>query len=115
MLLQLCVPTSSSMRHYADPVPALKAQLAREIVARVERPGGVSGALLTVIGGPRLSNLRLSRLDRFSVQGLIRTLTRLGYEVQVTLTSPEEIRQRNDAATRDAIRAAGAQAAMARR
>lgn len=88
------------MRRYVDPVPALKAQLAREIVARVERPGGVTGALLTVIGGPRLSNLRLSRLDRFSVQGLIRTLTRLGYEVEVTLTTPEQVRMREHAAIR---------------
>ena len=82
------------MRCYADPVPALKARLASEIVARMERPGGVTGALLSVIGGPRLSNLRRSRLDRFSVQGLIRTLARLGYEVEVTLTTPEQVRMR---------------------
>lgn len=82
------------MRPYVDPVPALKAQLAREIVARLERPGAALTADFAVIGGPRLSNLRLSRLDRFSVQGLMRTLVRLGYEVEVTLTTPDEVRQR---------------------
>lgn len=82
------------MHLYVDPVPALKAQLAREIVARLDRPGALITATFTVIGAPELSHLRRSRLDRFSVQGLMRTLVRLGYEVEVILTQPEQVRQR---------------------
>lgn len=85
-------------RPYVDPVPALKAQLAAEIVRRAETPGAIVSAMLRIVGGPRLSNLRLSRLDRFSVQGLIRTLARLGYEVEITLTTPDQVRMRESLA-----------------
>ena len=40
------------------------------------RPGAITRAQFAIVGGPRLSNLRLERLDRFSVQ--------LNYAKQVT-------------------------------
>ena len=86
------------MRRYVDPVPALKAQLAREILTLMDSPAALAGALLRTIGGPRLSNIRLDRLDRFSVQGLIRILTRLGCDVELSIVSPEQVRMREHAA-----------------
>lgn len=79
---------------FEDPVPALKQRLAAEVVACVESPTGIGSRPHFVLGGPALSNLRLGRLDRYSVQGLMRLLVKLGYEVCVTVTPPGEVIRR---------------------
>lgn len=57
-----------------DPIPELKRQLASEIVRALD--GWSLGEIAVFFGvdQPRLSNLRRGKLERFSVDGLIRVL-----------------------------------------
>ena len=90
---------------YDDPIPALKEQLAealRELIDPVCQEGaaGVLG-----IEQPRISDIAHGRLERLSLQRLIRLLTRGGRTVTISVrvdgprhyvlpTGPELARQR---------------------
>jgi hypothetical protein len=62
--------------HSPDPIPALKQQLANELVARLD--GWTQDYAGALIGTHpcRVSNLRNSRLEPFSLERLIRFVTR---------------------------------------
>jgi predicted XRE-type DNA-binding protein len=58
----------------ADPIPQLKEQLARELVARVDGWTLEYAASFLGTDAPRMSNLRRGRLERFSLEQLIRLI-----------------------------------------
>jgi predicted XRE-type DNA-binding protein len=66
-----------------DPIPALKAALAAELVRAID--GWTPGQLIyrTKIDQPRVSDLRRGRLERISTERLIRWLHDMGYEVEI--------------------------------
>jgi predicted XRE-type DNA-binding protein len=76
-------------RGVADPIPPLKEQLARELVARVDGWTQEYAAAFIGTDQPRMSDLRKGRLDRFSLEKLIRLVTQDHGTVtlQVTWTS----------------------------
>jgi predicted XRE-type DNA-binding protein len=59
-----------------DPIPPLKQQLARELVARLDGWPQDYAASFLGTDPPRVSNLRNGRLSRFSLEQLIRFITR---------------------------------------
>jgi predicted XRE-type DNA-binding protein len=69
-----------------DPIPRLKEQLARELVDRLDgwTQGNAAGFLGT--DQPRVSDLRKGRLTRFSLEQLIRFITRDSGEVTLQVT-----------------------------
>jgi predicted XRE-type DNA-binding protein len=72
-----------------DPIPALKRQLAELLVERLEGWSQTYAAHLLGIDQPRLSNLRRGRLERFSLEQLIRFVVRVEgtVELQVKWTN----------------------------
>jgi predicted XRE-type DNA-binding protein len=66
-----------------------KADLVIAIVGRVEERGltQAEAARLLRTTQPRISDLRRGRLDRFSIDTLLRLLTRLGVDVELRFTS----------------------------
>ena len=78
------LPLRSRM-DFEDPIPALKRQLADallELIAPVCQ--GVAAGVL-VIEQPRISDLAHGRLERFSLQRLIRLLSRGGRTVTINV------------------------------
>lgn len=69
-----------------DPVPALKRQLARTLLDRLEQTGQRNLARRIGIDVARASNLRRGRLERFSLQQLVRFAARADGEVTITVT-----------------------------
>jgi predicted XRE-type DNA-binding protein len=65
----------SPRRGVADPIPRLKEQLARELLARVDGWTQEYAAAFIGTDQPRMSDLRKGRLDRFSLEKLIRLVT----------------------------------------
>ena len=72
-----------------DAVPALKQQLAQLLVERVAGWSQIYAAALLGTDQPRLSDLRRGRLDRISLEQLIRLVGRVGgsIELQVSWSS----------------------------
>jgi predicted XRE-type DNA-binding protein len=68
---------------YTDPVPPLKAALGRELAPLVSRFNGDDVAALLGTERARIADLRREHLTRFSLETLIRYLTRLGYRVEL--------------------------------
>jgi hypothetical protein len=69
-----------------DPIPELKRELAAELV-RIMSPYRTTDVLANVrIDQPRVSDLRRGRLERISVERLIRWLSQMGYRVEFSLT-----------------------------
>jgi predicted XRE-type DNA-binding protein len=73
----------------ADPVPPLKQQLAQLLVERVAGWSQIYAADLLGTDQPRVSDLRRGRLDRISLEQLVRLLERVGgsIELQVSWSS----------------------------
>jgi len=66
-----------------DAVPALKQQLAQLLVERVAGWSQMYAAELLGIDQPRVSDLRRGRLDRISLEQLIRLLGRVGGSIEL--------------------------------
>lgn len=86
-----CAPTRG--RHHlhgvtdaSDPVPALKQQLARVLLDYLGASGQFNMASRIGVDQPRASNLQHGRLQRFSLQQLVRFVARAGGEVTLTVT-----------------------------
>ncbi|MFL5615828.1 MAG: helix-turn-helix domain-containing protein [Gemmatimonadaceae bacterium] len=75
---QHCLLTMSE-----DPVPDLKRQLPRQLVARLEGWSQTDAAALIGTDQPRISDLRRGRLDRISLEQLIRLLGRVGGSIEL--------------------------------
>jgi predicted XRE-type DNA-binding protein len=71
---------------FVDPVPALKEQLARIIVERLDGWSQVYAGAFIRAGQPRYSDLRNGRLDRFSLQQLVRFAARVGGQTSLSVT-----------------------------
>ena len=68
-----------------DPIPRLKAQLRQAILADVGRLNQLVAAHMLGVDQARMSNIELGRLERFSLQKLIRLLARLNRRVDLTV------------------------------
>jgi predicted XRE-type DNA-binding protein len=76
------------MTDVKDPIPALKSQLRRKILALVGHweQYTAAGALGTT--QPRMSNLKHDRLERFSLERLIRFLAEIEQTVEIKVVGP---------------------------
>lgn len=66
-----------------DPIPELKRQLARLVVERLDGWSHINAAHFLGTDQPRLSDLRRGRLDRFSLEQLIRFVSRVEGHVEI--------------------------------
>jgi predicted XRE-type DNA-binding protein len=69
-----------------DPIPALKDQIAHLLVDRLAGWTQANAAALLDTDQPRVSDLRNDRLERFSLEQLVRFASRLGGEIHPTVT-----------------------------
>jgi predicted XRE-type DNA-binding protein len=69
-----------------DPVPALKRQLVRAILDRLAPSGQFNIARRLGVDQPRASNLCCGRLERFSLQQLVRFAARVDGAVTIGVT-----------------------------
>ena len=69
-----------------DPVPALKRHLARQLVGRLDGWSQTDAAGLLGTDQPRISDLRRGRLDRFSLEQLVRLLGRVGGSIELQIS-----------------------------
>jgi predicted XRE-type DNA-binding protein len=81
-----------------DSIPALKQQLGRDLARLLAGWNADDIAVLIGTDRPRISELRRAKLDRFSLETLIRYLTRLGHRVDVSVTR-EPLRRRVNGGT----------------
>ena len=82
------------MINVPDPIPELKQQLAREITRLLGRYHQEVAAAILGLEQPRMSELSRGRLDRFSLQRLIRLLANVGRRVELTVIHPADPRIR---------------------
>lgn len=73
-------------RKVNDPIPALKAELARIIVERLAGWAQAYAACFLKTDQPRVSDLRKGKLDRFSLEQLIRFVSRIEGTVTFNVT-----------------------------
>ena len=66
-----------------DPIPALKQQLRDELLALIGKCDQMVAAHALKIDQPRMSDLERNRLERFSLETMVRLLTRLECRVEV--------------------------------
>jgi predicted XRE-type DNA-binding protein len=71
-----------------DPIPALKQQLAEALVERLEGWTQPMAAELLGTDQPRLSDLRRGKLQRLSLEQLVRFASRLRATVSIDITWP---------------------------
>jgi len=69
-----------------DPVHALKRHLAQQLVERLEGWSQTDAAGLIGTDQPRVSDLRRGRLDRFSLEQLVRFLGRVGGSIELKVS-----------------------------
>ncbi|HYN81891.1 MAG TPA: XRE family transcriptional regulator [Gemmatimonadaceae bacterium] len=70
-----------------DPIPGLKEQLRQSILAETGRMNQLAAARMLGVDEPRMSNLEHGRLERFSLQKLIRLLARMNRRVDLTVVT----------------------------
>jgi len=70
-----------------DPIPRLKEQLRQAILAALGRKNQSIAARILGVHETRMSNIELGRLERFSLQKLIRLLAGINRRVDVTVTA----------------------------
>ncbi|HUQ48962.1 MAG TPA: XRE family transcriptional regulator [Gemmatimonadaceae bacterium] len=66
-----------------DPIPDLKQQLRDDLIALIGKYDQYSAAGAIKADQPRMSDLQRNRLDRFSLETLIRFLTRVECRVEI--------------------------------
>jgi hypothetical protein len=79
----------------SDPIPDLKRQAGAELARLVAHWNGDDIGALIGTDRARIAELRRGKLDRFSLETLIRFLTRLRMRVELSITAPEPIRRRS--------------------
>jgi predicted XRE-type DNA-binding protein len=78
---------------YVDPIPALKLQLGHELARDLARWRASDVADVIGTEEARISDLRRGRLERFSLETLIRYCSRLSRRVEITI-APRRIGRR---------------------
>jgi predicted XRE-type DNA-binding protein len=76
-----------------DPIPALKRQLGEELARLVAEWNIDDIAYLIGTDRWRIAELRRAKLERFSLERLIRFLARLDYRVEITVSEARFARQ----------------------
>lgn len=71
-----------------DPTPELKLQLAAEIDVATRHDATGAAAVRLGVGAARVSDLRAGRLERFSVERLIRMLAHANRRVTINVVHP---------------------------
>lgn len=74
-----------------DPIPDLKEQLRREILSLVGCWDQYVAAGRLGIDQPRMSDLKRGRLERFSLEKLIRLLANIDQSVEIVVVGPTRI------------------------
>ena|SRR5687768_6816697 len=74
-----------------DPIPHLKEQLRRDILSLVGTWDQYVAAGRLGIDQPRMSDLKRGRLERFSLEKLIRVLAHIDQSVEITVVGPQRI------------------------
>ena len=69
-----------------DAVPALKRHLAQQLVKRLDGWSQTNAASLVGTDQPGISDLRRGRLDRISLEQLVRLLGRVGGSIEVQVS-----------------------------
>lgn len=82
------------MPYREDPIPPLKQQLGRELAGLVAGWRRADIAVLLGTDAARVSDLRTGKLGRFSLESLIRFVTRLRHTVALTI-EPRPISHRS--------------------
>jgi predicted XRE-type DNA-binding protein len=79
------------MPFWVDPVPALKRRVADEILVLLE--GWTQEYAADFLGAkqPRMSELRRGRLDRFTLDRLVRYLSRLHRDIEIVTTKRPDL------------------------
>jgi predicted XRE-type DNA-binding protein len=79
------------MSFWVDPVPALKRRVADEILVLLE--GWTQEYAADFLGArqPRMSELRRGRLDRFTLDRLVRYLSRLHRDIEIVTTKRPDL------------------------
>lgn len=72
----------------SDPIPALKRHVAAGVVAQLDGWTQPMAAELLRTDQPRMSNLRSGKLERFSLERLIRFAARCGATVSIEIAWP---------------------------
>lgn len=75
-----------------DPIPELKRQVAAELVRVLASWKPTALQFVARIDRSRLSDLRRGKLDRFSLESLIRFLAQMRYRVELTVVKAERVR-----------------------
>lgn len=70
-----------------DPIPALKRQLAGEIRALLADHHQFVAAMILGVDQPRMSDIQRGRLERFSLEKLIRLLAHINCRVAISIVS----------------------------
>jgi len=81
-----------------DPIPALKQQLGEELARLLAGWNADDVAALIGTDRWRISDLRRGKLDRFSLETLIRYLARLRHRVVISVERAPSARAQTDAA-----------------
>lgn len=68
-----------------DPVPTLKEQLRRSILTEIGLTDRLAAARMLGVDEARMSNIKHGRLDRFSLQRLIRIMARINRRVELSV------------------------------
>jgi predicted XRE-type DNA-binding protein len=79
-----------------DPIPRLKEQLRQAILAALGRKNQRVAAGILGVYEARMSNIELGRLERFSLQKLIRLLAGINRRVDLTVTAVGPLPTRRD-------------------
>ena len=74
--------------HRDDPIPQLKRETASALAELLEKWSAHDVAALLGTDGQRVMEIRRGKLDRFSLDTLIRYLTRMGRCVELKITPP---------------------------
>lgn len=76
-----------------DPIPELKRQVAAELVRALEGWRATDLQFYARIDRWRLSDLRRGKLERFSLESLIRYLAQLRYRVELSVVKEPRVRK----------------------
>jgi predicted XRE-type DNA-binding protein len=75
-----------------EPIPALKQQLRDELIALIGDWEQFTAARAIGTDQPRMSDLGRNRLERFSLETMIRFLTRVDCRVELKVVRPRRLR-----------------------
>jgi predicted XRE-type DNA-binding protein len=79
-----------------DPIPAMKEQLRQAILAALGRKNQRFAARILGVHETRMSNIERGRLERFSLQKLIRLLARINRRVDLAVVVVGPLPTRGD-------------------